>query len=37
MYCVKCRRVTETKNITIATSRNGRLSEARSMHRKRET
>ena len=25
MYCLKCRRVTETENITIATSRNGRL------------
>ena len=25
MYCVKCRRVTETENITIATSKNGRL------------
>ena len=25
MYCVKCRRVTETKNITIATAKNGRL------------
>ena len=25
MYCLKCRRVAETKNITTATSRNGRL------------
>ena len=25
MYCVKCRRVTETDNITTATSKNGRL------------
>ena len=25
MYCLKCRRVTETKNITTATSKNGRL------------
>ena len=25
MYCVKCRRVTETENITISTSKNGRL------------
>ena len=25
MCCVKCRRVTETENITIATSKNGRL------------
>ena len=25
MYCVKCRRVTETENITIVTSKNGRL------------
>ena len=25
MYCLKCRRVTETENITIATSNNGRL------------
>ena len=25
MYCVKCRRVTKTENITIATSKNGRL------------
>ena len=25
MYCVKCRRVTETENIATATSRNGRL------------
>ena len=25
MYCVKCRRVTETENITTATSRNGTL------------
>ena len=25
MYCLKCRRVTETENITIATSKNGRL------------
>ena len=25
MYCEKCRRVTETENITIATSKNGRL------------
>ena len=25
MYCVKCRRVTETENITIATSKHGRL------------
>ena len=25
MYCLKCRRVTETKNITSATSKNGRL------------
>ena len=25
MYCVKCRRVTETENISIATSKNGRL------------
>ena len=25
MYCLKCRRVTDTKNITIATSKNGRL------------
>ena len=25
MYCLKCRRVTETQNITTATSQNGRL------------
>ena len=25
MYCLKCRRVTETENIAIATSKNGRL------------
>ena len=25
MYCLKCRRVTETENIATATSRNGRL------------
>ena len=25
MYCLKCRCVTETKNITTATSKNGRL------------
>ena len=25
MYCLKCRRVPETENITTATSRNGRL------------
>ena len=25
MYCLKCQRVTETENITIATSKNGRL------------
>ena len=25
MYCLKCRRVTETKNITTATSKNSRL------------
>ena len=25
MYCLKCRRLTETENITIATSKNGRL------------
>ena len=25
MYCLKCRRVTETENITAATSKNGRL------------
>ena len=25
MYCLKCRRVTETENITIATSKNSRL------------
>ena len=25
MYCVKCRRVTETENITTATSKNGTL------------
>ena len=25
MYCVKCRRVTETENITTAVSKNGRL------------
>ena len=25
MYCLKCRRVTETENISTATSRNGRL------------
>ena len=25
MNCVKCRRVTETENITIAKSKNGRL------------
>ena len=25
MYCFKCRRVTETENITTATSKNGRL------------
>ena len=24
MYCVKCRRLTKTENITIATSKNGR-------------
>ena len=25
MYCIKCRRATETENITTATSQNGRL------------
>ena len=25
MYCLKCRRVTETENITFPTSKNGRL------------
>ena len=25
MYCLKCRRVTETENITTTTSKNGRL------------
>ena len=25
MYCLKCRRVTETENITTSTSKNGRL------------
>ena len=25
MYCLKCRHVTETENITTATSKNGRL------------
>ena len=25
MYCLKCRRVTETENITAATLKNGRL------------
>ena len=25
MYCLKCRRVTETENITTATSKNGRI------------
>ena len=25
MYCLKCQRVTETKNIATATSRNGKL------------
>ena len=25
MYCLKCRHVTETENITYATSKNGRL------------
>ena len=25
MYCLQCRRVTETENITTATSKNGRL------------
>ena len=25
MYCLKCQRVTETENITTATSKNGRL------------
>ena len=25
MYCLKCRRVTETQDITTATSKNGRL------------
>ena len=25
MYCLKCRRVTETDNVTTATSKNGRL------------
>ena len=25
MYCLKCRRVTETENNTTATSKNGRL------------
>ena len=25
MYCLKCRRVTETENVTIAISKNGRL------------
>ena len=25
MYCLKCRRVTETENITTATSKNGKL------------
>ena len=25
MYCIKCRRVTETEDITTATSKNGRL------------
>ena len=25
MYCLKCQRVTETENVTTATSKNGRL------------
>ena len=25
MYCLKCRRVTETENITTTTSKNGKL------------
>ena len=25
MYCLKCRRVTETENFTTATSKNGKL------------
>ena len=25
MYCLKCRRITETENVTTATSENGRL------------
>ena len=25
MYCLKCRHVTETENITTATSKNGRV------------
>ena len=25
MYCLKCRRITETDNVTTATSTNGRL------------
>ena len=25
MYCIKCSRVTETENVTSATSKNGRL------------
>ena len=28
MYCLKCRRVTETENITTVTSKNGRLMNA---------
>ena len=32
MYCLKCRRVTETENVTTATSKNGRL-----MHHLRKT
>ena len=32
MYCLKCRRVTETENINIAISKNCWTNEARSMH-----
>ena len=36
MYCLKCRRVTETENIATAMSRNGRLNEAWSMYHMRQ-
>ena len=35
MYCLKCRRVTETENITTAASQNGRLVNGRHVEKLR--